>query len=165
MTSNQQPAEQTQERASEVPSLLVPMVNQPLLLPNVTVAEIVPPASAESLQGAPEWYLGELLWREQRVPLLSYERMNGESLPESNPRGRIAVLNSTGVSPDLPFLAIVTQGIPSLARVREDEIHEREAQRQPYEQLLVSWAGEAAVIPDLAAMERACLDLRERLDQ
>ncbi|WP_111642080.1 chemotaxis protein CheW [Marinimicrobium alkaliphilum] len=163
MTTTQQPVQQTQERAGEVPSLLVPMVHQPLLLPNVTVAEIVPPAAADPVPGAPEWYLGELLWREQRLPLLSFERLNGESLPESNPRGRIAVLNSTGVSPDLPFLAIVTQGIPSLARVHEDEIHERDVHCHPYERLQVSWAGEAAIIPDLAAMERACLEVRERL--
>lgn len=146
------------QKIQEIASLLIPMQGYQLLLPNVSVAEIVPVAQVTPVNNAPVWYLGSCIWREQRVPLVSYEAMNDEPKPHLHNRARFAVLNSTGISDDLPFLAIVTQGIPRLARVNEEEIvaHETDALK-PFEMLQVSWAGEDAAIPNIAAMEQAIL--------
>jgi chemosensory pili system protein ChpC len=85
--------------------------------------------------------------------------MNGENKPGVSSRSRFAVLNTTGVNESLPFIAILTQGLPRLARVTEEEITEREdADNKPFELMQVSWAGEEAVIPHIEAMERAFLD-------
>ncbi len=98
-------------------------------------------------------------WREQTIPLLSFEVMNGEEKPGVVTRSRFAVINTTGQHDALPFIAILTQGLPRLARVTEEEITEREdADKKPFELMHVSWAGEEAVIPDVEAMERAFLD-------
>jgi membrane-associated phospholipid phosphatase len=53
----------------EVASLLIPLDGELLLVPNVTVAEIVPISRVEPRADAPEWYLGDFSWREQTVPL------------------------------------------------------------------------------------------------
>jgi chemosensory pili system protein ChpC len=125
----------------------------------VTVAEIVPVSQVIPVEDAPAWYLGNCSWREQTIPLLSFEVMNGEDKPGVASRSRFAVLNTTGVNESLPFIAILTQGLPRLARVTEEEITEREdADNKPFELMHVSWAGEEAVIPHVEAMERAFLD-------
>lgn len=149
------------KKIQEIASLLVPLRERLLLLPNVSVAEIVPISQVTHVSGAPEWYLGNCVWREQQVPLISFESINGEAKAGTTNRTRFAVLNSTGLSENLPFLAIVTQGLPRLARVSEEEISEREdSERKTYELMHVSWAGEEAVIPDISAIEQAILNYR-----
>lgn len=148
-----------EKKIQEVASLLVPLQGRMLLVPNVTVAEIVPVSQVTPIQDAPEWYLGNCLWREQIIPLLSFEVLNGEMKPSVGSRSRFAVLNTTGMNESVSFIAIVTQGIPRLARVNEEEITEREdADNKPYELMHVSWAGEEAVIPNIAAIEQTFLD-------
>lgn len=148
-----------EKKVQEVASLLIPIQGRLLLAPNVTVAEIVPVSQVIPVQDAPAWYLGNCAWREQTIPLLSFEVMNGEDKPGVASRSRFAVLNTTGVNESLPFIAILTQGLPRLARVTEEEITQREdADNKSYELMHVSWAGEEAVIPDVEAIERAFLD-------
>ncbi|MDO8343402.1 MAG: chemotaxis protein CheW [Cellvibrio sp.] len=148
-----------EKKVQEVASLLIPIQGRLLLAPNVTVAEIVPVSQVIPVEGAPAWYLGNCSWREQTIPLLSFEVMNGEDKPGVASRSRFAVLNTTGVNESLPFIAILTQGLPRLARVTEEEISEREdADNKTFELMHVSWAGEEAVIPHVEAMERAFLD-------
>lgn len=148
-----------EKKVQEVASLLIPIQGRLLLAPNVTVAEIVPVSQVIPVQDAPAWYLGNCAWREQTIPLLSFEVMNGEDKPGVASRSRFAVLNTTGVNESLPFIAILTQGLPRLARVTEEEITQREdADNKPYELMHVSWAGEEAVIPDVEAIERAFLE-------
>src|SRR5690606_5362109 len=98
-------------------------------------------------------------WRDLSVPLLSFEALNGETRAQASPRARIAVFNSTGVSDDLPFVAILAQGLPRLARVNSEELQKRESTGQkPFELMSVSWAGEQAVIPDVSSLEQAMVD-------
>jgi chemosensory pili system protein ChpC len=148
-----------QKKIQEVASLLIPLQGQSILLPNVTVAEIIPSSPVQPIENAPQWYLGNFQWRELTVPLLSLEALNGEATPAIHSRARFAVLNTTGVHSDLPFIAILTQGLPRLARVSEDEISEREdAENRRYDLMHVSWAGEYTLIPNITAIEHTFLE-------
>ncbi|MDQ2076570.1 chemotaxis protein CheW [Marinimicrobium sp. ABcell2] len=147
-------------KAQDMASLLIPLEGQFLLVPNVSVAEIVPLGRVEQVTGGPEWFLGNYQWRDLSVPLLSFEAINGAPRATAGSRARVAVFNSTGVSDDLPFVAILAQGLPRLARVSADELQEREdVEKKPFDLMPVSWAGEQAVIPDVGALEQAVLDV------
>ncbi|WP_339900330.1 chemotaxis protein CheW [uncultured Gilvimarinus sp.] len=146
------------DQYQEVASLLVPLSESLLLLPNVTVAEIVPVADIQPVDNAPDWLLGEVNWRELDIPIISLEIMNGQARPGFHSRCRIAVLNTTGINDSLSFIAILTQGLPRLARVTSDEIAELDdVPPAEYDDLVVTWAGERAVIPALAKIEQAYL--------
>lgn len=150
------------QRASEVSSLLIPLANGHLLLPTVTVAEMIPYRGAERDPESPDWYLGDFEWRDQRVPLISYEVICGGLMPSYNTDCRIAVLNNAGVDESLPFLGLATQGIPRLSRVKPEEIHEQEGvAAERFELMHVTHAGEPVLIPDVAALEQAFLDYRK----
>jgi chemosensory pili system protein ChpC len=154
------------KKIQEVASLLIPLQGQSILLPNVTVAEIIPVSQIQPVAHAPAWYLGNFQWRELTVPLLSLEALNGEPVPNIHNRARLAVLNTTGLHGDLAFIALLTQGLPRLARVSEDEISEREdAENRPYDLMHVSWAGEYTLIPDVTAIEQAFLNYLHSYDQ
>jgi len=153
------------KKIQEVASLLIPLQGHSILLPNVTVAEIVPVTGIQPVDNAPSWYLGNCQWRELTVPVLSLEALNGDAVPAIQERARFAVLNTTGMNADLAFIAILTQGLPRLARVSEDEISEREdAENRRYDLMHVSWAGEYTLIPDIAAIEQTFLEYLQTND-
>jgi len=149
----------------EVPSLIVPMANQQLLLPTVSVAEMLPfkaPRPPQPVEGIvlPLWYLGDVLWRGILVPMISYEAINGGDILEVKGVSQMAILNNTGVSVKLPFMSFPTQGIPRLSRVTDQTIVEDASQqRKAFDSMCVSVADEAAVIPDISKIERAYIDL------
>ena len=137
--------------------LLTPVTGKQLLLPNVTVAEVV---SATELQpppeGAPEWHLGFLTWRDQPIPVVAFETLNGEGAPRDVER--VAILSGIRSQRDLPFYGLVVQGIPGSARVKIAQLEDLEgAPTGPMEFLKVRYLGELAVIPDLDALESALL--------
>lgn len=143
----------------EVASLLIPMEQQLLLVPNVSVAEIVPIGQVDNVNGAPDWYLGDYHWRDLTIPLASFECLNGGPRPAPGNFARVAVFNTTGVSEHIHFVALLAQGLPRLARVTPEELRVRDTQPgNPFELMRVSWAGEEAVIPDVPGIEQRVLD-------
>ncbi len=142
-----------------VPSLMIPLAGRTLLAPTVTVAEMVPYAEAAPIADAPDWLLGHFMWRDQKVPLLSFEVLSGEAKPDIQPKSRVAVFNNTGVSDELPFIAVPTQGIPKLVRVGCEDIFALEEKAcRAFERLHVALDGDELVIPDISALEQVFLD-------
>lgn len=150
---------------NEIPSLLVPMAKEKLILPTVSVAEMIPYQAPQARHTVvydtiPDWYLGSLRWRGIAVPMLSYELINGDMAPEISPHSQILILNNTGMSSRLPFICMPTQGIPRLSRVAANEISEKtDAYVKEYDQMHVYVAGEQAVIPDVSKLEQVCINM------
>ncbi len=141
---------------SDIPGMLLPVSGKLLLLPGVSVAEIVNYSYPDRPDDAPAWYFGKIIWRKLEVPVVSFELLNGQELPRTAANRRIAVLNNTGVSDDLPFIAIIIQGIPRLVRVTPKDIGDGDnSNRGPAERMIVQLGSESVVIPDVGALERA----------
>ena len=138
----------------QIASLLIPMVGRPLLVPNVTVAEIVNWRNPEVVTGMPSWVLGCVDWRGVNLPVLSIEAMNDPNLEDVDCGERLVVINGQGES-KRPFYGLAVQGIPRLVRVFPDEIGEQETMSDDavYD-MLVMVSGERAIIPDLIEEEK-----------
>ncbi len=150
------------DQIEEIHSLLVPLKDKQLLLPNVSVAEIVPFSHLLTTASKVDWILGIIEWRSVRLPVVCYEMLNAQSTPAPNPNARFAIINGIGGHPSLPFYAILTQGIPRLVRIHESDIQEVEAMHKgAYDATAVTLLGtEAAMIPDLEKVEMALLASR-----
>lgn len=146
------------ELPNDIASLLIPMQGRPWLLPNIIVAEVIPLRQPERPGHGSEWLLGWLSWRDQDVPLLSFERLNESGQVTIGPEARIAVLN--GVTGQTGFYAVIVQGIPRQLRVDRHDLVEEPAETGPAEAMYIQLGGDLAVIPDLDAMEQAVVSLR-----
>lgn len=142
---------------AEVACLILPMAGQTLLAPSETVAEIILFRQPIQLANTPTWLLGEIEWRNQRVPVISYEVLNGGELSAAT-YSRVAIFNNTGVSDQLTFFAMPTQGAPSLSRINKDMIERSSADAKPFDLLPVTINKEEFVIPDVMAIEQAYAD-------
>ena len=155
-----------EESTDEILSLLVPMASSKLILPTVSVAEMVPyqpPKVRQNVttQDTPEWYLGSLVWRGVLLPMMSYEALNGAVVASIRPESQLLILNSTGATTEMPFFCFPTQGIPRLTRVVATEISENPEiiETATYEDMPVLVVNEAAVIPDIGKLECAVASL------
>ncbi len=135
-----------EELPNEIQSLLIPMHGRPWLLPNIAVAEIIPLRQPDRPGRGADWLLGWLSWRDQDVPLISFERMNDSGQVTIGPEARIAIINSTQEKP--PFYAVIVQGIPRQAEVGRETLLEEPVKTGKVEAMCVQLGSELAVIPD-----------------
>lgn len=149
---------------TDISSMLLPLGDRYLLLPGVAVAEIVTfvPPEAEYNEETPIWFLGYIYWRNQRLPLVSYESMLSGEAPHVGGRCRIAVMNNTGLNHQLPFFALLLQATPRLLRLSpEDIVTNDEKNISAGEKLHVQVVGEEAIVPDIAFMEQNIINYLE----
>jgi len=142
--------------------VMIPMGDRQLLLPNVSIAEVVDYASSEAGADKPSWLVGYLDWRGLNLPVISYDAANGgaQSVPSGN-RGRIVVLNTIGEHhQQVPFMALVTQGIPSQARLTESQIKRLDGDAGPADLMQVEIDGDDAWIPNLEYLESLAAESR-----
>ena len=150
-----------QDLPREIRCVLVPVGDLRLLLPNATVAEVITLATPEPVEGAPEWLLGRIAWRGWRVPLISFTKLAGAQEGDAELSVRVAVLKALGDNADLPFVAVLTQGVPRLTTLNSELIiptHDgKPLPRGVKAQVLVR--DDIAVIPDLEGIENEVFEL------
>lgn len=109
--------------AVDIRSVLIPLTGKRLLLPNATVAEVITYSTPEPVDGTPDWLLGRVVWRGWWVPVFSLPMLGGWAARENEAGAKIAVMKALGGNPDMPFLAMITQGFPRLVTVTADSLH------------------------------------------
>ena len=146
----------------ELACVLIPQSGPwPLLLPNVCVAEILRRGSSQLRHEAPAWLLGNLDWRQQQFPLLSFDLLSefGDAdalLSDGDSAHRsIVVLNRSRTSSGLPFYAITSTATPRLIRVSAEDVQpaRMDVPFNPELGLPVIVLGEEAMVPNLAYLE------------
>ncbi|MES2818835.1 MAG: chemotaxis protein CheW [Pseudomonadota bacterium] len=137
--------------------LLVPLADRTLLLPNVVVAELIPYRTPQVTAGMPVWFLGQVAWRDLRLPLLSFEAASSGEPLAANAGARVAVINAAGGRPHVKFMALLVQGIPRSLKVGA-ELVRADAPLAPLELQAVNLDGELLKIPDLVGLEQLLAD-------
>ncbi len=145
-----------------VACMMLPIQARTLLVPHANIAEMAMVAPIFPDNSGPNWFLGYYNWRNQRVPLISFERLVTGQGGGINPNGRIAVFNNTGVHPDIQFIAIPTQGIPRQLNLKPDDIVKiPQMATTHFELMYVRVGAEDMTIPDISALERAYCGYRK----
>ena len=146
----------TQNTTASLTGLLMPLSDRTLLLPNVAVAELIPYRAPQVSDGMPDWFLGQIAWRDLRLPLLSFEAASdGQAVVNSG--SRVAVINALGGRPMVKFLAVLVQGIPRSIKV-EANLVRAEAVLAPLELDAVQLGDAVLKIPDLIGLEQKLAD-------
>ena len=135
--------------------LIIPLAGQPLLLPNVAVAELVGYRLGQASTQGPAWFLGWTNWRDQRVPVLDPGLMLGQPANEGQ-APRMLILNAVSGHAGGRFLGLRVSGIPRTKRVVRGELQTAgEGGEFVSQQVRLADEEQLLLIPDLEAMERA----------
>lgn len=146
----------SENSVSSLTGLLMPLADRILLLPNVAVAELIPYRAPQVSEGMPDWFLGQIAWRDLRLPLLSFEAASGgQALIGAG--ARVAVINALGGRPAVKFIALLVQGIPRSIKFGP-ELARANVPLAPLELDAVSLGDAVLKVPDLIGLEQKLAD-------
>jgi len=144
------------DAVEELPTFLIPLQKSNLLLPNNTIAEIIPYEPLQRVQDTPDWFLGLLNWRGMQVPVVSFEMLTREGASfslMSVASASLVICTALGGDDEMPYFALVAQSLPRLMRLSSEELKESHEQTLDTELLMVRLNGQPATIPDLNYIE------------
>lgn len=109
---------------TEIRSVLVPVTDAELLLPNASIAEIVGYTSPEPIEQAPDWLLGNIQWHGWQVPVVSFGTLTEQHEQEPVQGAKICISKSLIDNDRMPYIGILSQGFPRLVTVTEGALTE-----------------------------------------
>ena len=95
------------------------------------------------------------------MPLISFEAVSGRAVIKPKKNSRIAVLNTLNGNTQLPYIGVLSQGIPSLALVHEQGLEDKggaDKDRQ-YIAANIKLGGIEALIPNIDEIEQRLIRL------
>lgn len=108
------------DASEELYSLLVPLVEDRLIVPRACVAEVVRFTAPHREPGSEDWLLGTVTWSGRELPVISFEGAMGRDVPATTGRTRIVVFHAASGQVRAGYFGILTQGFPQLVRVNRD---------------------------------------------
>lgn len=140
--------------------ITLPLHGETAILPNAAIAEIIAYKIPKSIGDAPAWFLGYIEWREKKVPLISFEAISGKEAKGARKNSRIAVLNTLNGNSQLPYVAILSHGIPSLVIVQEHGLIDKgHKNNRNAVSTFIELDGAEALIPDIDEIEQRLIRL------
>ena len=151
------PARKSAARKTEAASdqtihcTLAPTGSTAIVLPTSTIAEITDYSPPAPLDDTPEWLLGQVEWEDWQVPVISYGSLvDGEDPETATGRSRIMVVKSLSNTARVPYIGVLVEQIPKLAKLAESDFEvSSEEDDSPSVHCKVKISGHAAVVPDL----------------
>ena len=144
------------EPVVQIGSLLLPVVDAVLLVPQLAVAEVLSSGDllSDEICDSPYCY-GYINWREQNIPLLSFDSLNSGQRPPFDKTIKIVICNAVFKAAALGFYAMVVSGFPRSLRLdsEADMVFKGSPTDQKGAQIAVDINGEKALIPDFEFIE------------
>ncbi|HBD12805.1 MAG TPA: hypothetical protein DCZ13_11700 [Porticoccaceae bacterium] len=145
-------------------AMLLPMADVSLLVPMSAIAEIVSgELSVDIVDATDQRFFGWIHWRDQRLPLISFEGLAGNAHAPITSNCRIAVLNAVGPAAQRGYYAIMLNWLPRPLRMYslEDTFPVTAVPNKVGVLCEARLAGESVMIPDFDFLENLSLELRD----
>lgn len=146
--------------AKELACVMIPLGDTHLLLPNVTIAEILPWRRIKPLPDGPKWCLGLLGWRGETVPVIQFEALNGVENFDGGRSRCLLIMNRARRSTGRAFYGLASSGLPRIVHLSDDDLQNRSVRLGPAEVAALRVGTESAVVPNLSFIEEQLATLR-----
>ena len=148
---------QTTSVVEDVRGVLLPLQGSSLLLPYITVAEVIGNRETEQVANAPDWLMGSVTWRQRKVPVVSFEYFLSKHATDPGYRARIALCHNLSANPRVPFIGMLCTSIPKLARVNNETLRESDRVKELPQMTLkhAYYLDEEVWVPDLESLGEA----------
>lgn len=145
-----------QPKSEQLYAVLIAIAGDILLLPNLSVAEVLGADAVQKVEGRPDWFAGYAEWNGRSVPVIRFERLNRRSVPVDRRRERIVVINSPGRYLPSGHFAVVAQAYPHLTMLTRAAMQAQPLRSDDRDELVLARARVASqdvLIPDLERIE------------
>jgi len=141
-----------------LPVMLLPLNTDAMLVPDIMVVEICGSDGMQMAVETPDWFVGYKHWRGYKVPIISFEALNGAMPVDPAQIDKLAIIKSTVEHGYLPYYALVISDTPVVYEISgESVILEEGRPRGRAEVLSVALEGRTAGIPNTEWIENHLL--------
>ncbi|MBL4711566.1 MAG: chemotaxis protein CheW, partial [Gammaproteobacteria bacterium] len=113
------------ENTQSIKCVIFTLRKENVIVPNALVAEIISVKEVVKSENSPRWLLGNMSWRGEDVPLLSFEAAGGQDFPKVNLNTQAVVLYAIGKDGAVsksPYMGLVMFGVPHVSFFSRDQI-------------------------------------------
>lgn len=136
--------------------MLIPLQEHYLLLPNSTIAEVIPRTGIDLDTPSHENWLGYVNWREQLLPIIHLEDLLKAGTDAAASGNKLCIINSINVSTSIEFYAIPCTGSPQLITLNQAALKlTHDENNSGYLHCQIKIGNKIAFIPDLDQLEIA----------
>jgi chemosensory pili system protein ChpC len=138
-----------------IPCMLIPLKQHYLLLPNTTIAEVIPmPSTIETIDNGLDFYFGNYLWHQQRIAIIDLENLVENNTVDTSDANKLCVLYSINSDNAINAYALPCHGAPQLIHLNESALKLVDApEDSDFLHCRIHIANKIAYIPNLDHIE------------
>jgi chemosensory pili system protein ChpC len=137
-----------------IPCMLIPLQKYFLLLPNSTIAEVIPMPQHTAMPNKSDFWVGECSWHDRQLPIINVEALIQSENTDVSDANKLCVLHGISDATDLPVYALPCFGVPQLIHLNESALLMAEdAEESDFLLFQLPIGNKLAYIPNLDSIE------------
>jgi len=135
--------------------MLIPLQQHYLLLPNSTLAEVIPsPRLIKKDSTKPDFWIGECDWHSQTIPIIDLEGLVENKPSNTADANKLCVVHGINTSANISIYSLPCYGVPQLIHLTESALKLVEnTVESDYIYYQIQVGNKVAYIPNLDAIE------------
>ena len=107
-----------------IPCRLIPLQQHYLLLPNTTIAEVIPMPQLDSVINKPNYWLGQYNWQsaQRPLPVIDLESLIGNTQIDTEKATKLCILHGINTTAKINTYALPCYGMPQLILLDESAL-------------------------------------------
>jgi len=105
-----------------IPCMLIPLQQHYLLLPNSTIAEVIPMPRVRAVDDKPNYWIGQCDWHSWQLPVIDLESLVENEVYDISDANKLCVLHGINTSADVSIYALPCYGVPQLIHLNESAL-------------------------------------------
>jgi chemosensory pili system protein ChpC len=138
-----------------IPSMLIPLKQHYLLLPNATIAEVIPMPHFSIVANKPDFWVGQYTWHGQELAIIDLEKMVENDINGAENANKLCIIYSINTDNAINAYAIPCFGAPQLIHLNESALKLlAQGDESIYLYCRTQIANKIAYIPNLDSLEK-----------
>lgn len=137
-----------------IPCMLIPLQQHYLLLPNSTIAEVIPMPRIRPSDDKPDYWVGQCDWHSLQLPVIDLESLVENEPYDTSDANKLCVLHGINSNASVSVYALPCYGVPQLIHLNESALKlAQDADRSDYLHYQIQIGKKEAYIPNLDNVE------------
>ena len=137
-----------------IPCMLIPLQNRYLLLPNESIAEVLPMPPFEHNNSKPNYWLGQCNWHSYELPIIDMESLIDNKEPSMSNTHKLCVIHGINTIAEMSIYAFPCLGAPQLIYLNESVLAQaQDTDESEFLHFQIEVGTKTAYIPNLDSIE------------
>lgn len=153
----------TEQQAQFVHCMLIPLHRHYLLLPNSSIAEVIPRTGVAEPRPSAESWLSYINWQDREMPVVHLENLLTDGDDISSDGNKLCIINGINPQANIEAYAIPCSGSPQLITLNQAALRlTHDDNSSPYLHCQIKISNKVAFIPNLDQLETAIQSQQQR---